>query len=407
MIERVKPPDKGRTEYWDTIVPGLGLRVTAKGHKSFCVMYRINGALRRYTIGSWPAWKLTKDSSTGPQGVRDKAREVLRVVDEGRDPALEKTETRADKDTVGAVVEEFNKRHLSKLKDGRRAHRILENHVVKKWKHLRLGSIRRRDVISLIDDVADTAPGAANKVRAWLHKLFAWAVSRDIVEVNPVIGVPRPHKTRERERVLTDQELQVLWQVLETEGYPWGPLVKLMLLTGQRRSEVAGMKWQDIDMDEKLWEMQDTKGGRAHIVPLAPETLGILKSMPQVDDVFVFTTTGRSAVSGFGRMKERLDRKIDEAIGDKSKKKMSAWTLHDLRRTVRTRLGKLGVAKHVSDRDVGHATPDVSRIYDRWGYLPEKRAALELWENSLLAIMEGSKGPADVVSLDRAARTHS
>lgn len=306
---------------------------------------------------------------------------------EGRDPATEKTQARRKGDTVGEVVEDYWRLHLAGLKDGSKARRILDQEAVARWRYRRIGQITRRDIIEVIDEVAGRGtPGHADKVRAWVHALLNWCLSRDLIEVNPAAKIRKPHKPQIRSRVLGDEELRVIWQAAEGLGYPFGPVVQLLVLTGQRRGEVCGMRWADVDLDGRVWGMPSTKGGRPHVVPLVERACAILGPLPRLGP-YVFTTRGDRPVSGLSKCKRRLDR----ASG------VEGWIFHDLRRTVRTALARLGFEKHVCDRVLGHVTVDISRHYDHWAYLPEKRAALAAWGAEIDRVIEG--GAAKVVGI--------
>lgn len=381
LCERVRPPPTGRTELFDRHLPGFCLRVSEKGRKSFCLLYRVNGIKRRLTIGPYTGAGSLK-------AARDRARKALMAAADGRDPATEKTEARRKGDTVGEVVEDYWRLHLARLKDGSKARRILDQEVVTRWRYRRIGQITRRDIIEVVDEVAGRGTtGHADKVRAWVHALMNWCLSRDLIENNPAAALRRPHKAKIRSRVLGDEELRGIWKAAEELGYPFGPVAQLLMLTGQRRGEVCRMRWADVDLDEgHLWTMGDSKGGRPHAVPLAERACAILGSLPRLG-AHVFSTRGDRPVSGLSKCKQRLDR----ASG------VERWIFHDLRRTVRTALARLGFEKHVCDRVLGHVTADISRHYDHWEYLPQKRAALAAWAEEIERVIEGA--PAKVVGI--------
>lgn len=380
LCERVRPPQTGRIEYFDRRLPGFCLRVSEKGRKSFCLLYRVNGIKRRLTIGPYTGAGSLK-------AARDRARKALMAAAEGRDPASEKTQARHKGDTVGEVVEDYWRLHLAGLKDGNKARRILDQEVVARWRYRRIGQVTRRDIIEVVDEVAARGTtGHADKVRAWAHALMNWCLSRDLIEANPAAALRRPHKTRIRSRVLGDEELRSIWMAAEGLGYPFGPATQLLMLTGQRRGEVCCMRWSDVDLKERLWVMGDTKSGRPHAVPLVPRACAILGGLPRLGP-YVFTTRGDRAISGLSKCKLRLNK--TSGVQD--------WVLHDFRRTVRTALPRLGFEKHICDRVLGHVTPDVSRHYDFWAYLPQKRAALAAWAEALGRIIEGA--PAKVVRI--------
>ena len=195
------PAANGTHRVFDRTLPGFCLRVSEKGRKSFCLLYRVNGIKRRLTIGPYTGAGSLK-------AARDRARKALMAAAEGRDPATEKTEARRKGDTVGEVVEDYWRLHLAGLKDGSKARRILDQEVVARWRYRRIGQITRRDIIALVDEVAGRGTtGHADKVRAWVHALMNWCLSRDLIEANPAAALRRPHKTRIRLRVLGDEEL--------------------------------------------------------------------------------------------------------------------------------------------------------------------------------------------------------
>ncbi len=209
----------------------------------------------------------------------------------------------------------------------------------------RAQDIKKSDVLGLLDGIVDRAsPVTANRVFATLRKFFNWLVERDVLEASPCVGVKKPTAEQSRDRVLTDDELKAIWKASESFAYPFGPLWRLLLLTGQRREEVAGMRWKELDLGEKpVWVIpaSRTKNGEAHAVPVSPVAMGIIEALPRIGKAgFVFTTTGESHVTGYSRSKARLDAKIAlDASGA-----ISPWTLHDLRRTMASGMARLASA---------------------------------------------------------------
>jgi integrase len=377
---QVRPPSTGRTEYFDTLLAGFSLRVSESGSRTLSLIYRAGAIKRRLTLARY----------VGPGSLklaRDLARKALMAAAEGRDPASEKTQARRSGDTVAEVIRDYAKHHLSRLKDGEKARRILEKEVVARWRYRRIGGISRRGVIDLVDEVvARGTTGQADRVRGHIHALLNWCLSRDLIDTNPAAKLRRPHQAKIRSRVLGDDELRAIWRAAEKLAYPFGFAVQVLMLTGQRRGEVSGMRWADVDLRERLWVMPDTKSGRPHAVPLAEPAVAILGGLPQIGP-YVFGTRDRP-ISGWSRAKQRLDAAAGIHRG---------WIIHDLRRTLRTRLPALGIEKHICDRTLGHLPPDISRHYDFYAYLPEKRAALAAWAEELGRIIEGA--PAKVVPI--------
>ena len=374
-IRRFKAPSAGRAEHWDAELPGFGLRITEKGAKSWVVMYRIGGRLRRLTLGSYPAISL-KDA-------RALARDAMQEVAKGNDPATMKATARRERaDTFDEVAQEFIERHAKrKTRSWKATAGILERNLVPAWSGRPIGEITRRDVIEALDKVMDRGePYAANRLLAAVRKLFNWALERGIVEASPVANIKAPGKERQRDRVLSDGEIQALWKAWDETAYPFGPCLKMLLITAQRRDEVANMQWPDVDLGAKIWTLprEQTKTDRAHDVPLSPLAVEILEGLPRFAGPYVFSTTnGEGPVSGFSKAKAR----VVESSG------VTEWRLHDLRRSAATSMARLGVSVHIIGRVLNHAQRGVTAIYDRHGYLPEKCHALDTWARKLTSII--------------------
>jgi integrase len=400
-----------RTDYPDGLIAGLMLRVSPDGSRSFSLTYRVKGdpRKRRLTLGSYPVLKLGE--------ARDQARDALLEAKAGKDPATERraANSRAP-DTVENVVDDFVKRYLQAKGRApsyvRNVCRTFEIHVIPKWRGRDLKSITRRDVVELLDPIMDQGlPIAANKTLAALRKLFAWALSRDIIDASPVAGIEPPGEEKRRERVLSDDELRELWPQFGALGYPWVQFFQMALATGQRRSEVAGIRWEDIDETEKNWTLPSelTKPGRTHVVPLSALALEILaecrrEALARWEKLgaYVFTTTRDRPISGYSKTKAGLDRSVAAARKMDDLKDFEPWTIHDLRRTVGTGLGKLGISRFHIARVLNHADSSVTGIYDRHEYLPEKRHALDVWARYLGDLVDP---PADkIVTMQRNAR---
>jgi integrase len=392
-VASVKPPPSGRLEIWDAVLPGFGLRVTDKGAKSWVAMYRTGNRKRRLTLGAYPKIKLG--------AARDLARDAFRAVGEGLDPGAAKQAGRRAPDTVDSVVDEFIHRHLEAQKRSpsyiKETCRIFEKHVLPRWRGRGIKSITRRDVLDLLDTIADAgAPVMANRTLSAVRKLFNWAISRDIVEASPVFRVGKPGAETKRERALSDGEIRQLWLALGALAYPFGLFLKFALVTAQRKGEIASLRWSDIDEALRSWELPaaGTKADRAHVVPLSPLAWAILDDVPRIGE-FVFTTRGDRPLGGFSKAKQRLDRMLADSGAyqppgpDSAVRETLAepWTIHDLRRTAATGMGRLGVSRFIIGRVLNHADRSVTGIYDRHEYLNEKRQALEVWAQHLEAII--------------------
>jgi integrase len=364
-----------RLELHDELLPGFGLRVTAKGRKSWFVFYRLHGRLRRYTIGSYPAIKLSE--------ARELAREASRKVQEGADPLDQKRATRRKPtDTVAAVAERFIELWAKRRnKTWSVQQRILAREVLPLWGRRRIQDITRRDVLELTDAiVARGAPIMANRVLATIKKLFNWAVDRDYIEIPPTAGVKAPSKETSRARFLSDEEIRELWEAFEAEDYPAGPMFKFLLLTGQRVSEVARMRREDLV--DGLWTIPDNKSGRPHSLVLPPQALAILEDLPKFEGPFVFSTTGGARpYQGEAKAKARAE----ERSG------VTSWRLHDLRRTMATGMAKLGVPVQVTEAVLNHrsgAVSGIAAVYQRHDYAGEKGGALRLWADHLERLVQ-------------------
>jgi integrase len=374
---------------------GFGVRVTAGGNRSFVLNYRVRGREHRYTIGEWPDWSALK-------AVRE-ARSLRQRVDRGENP-LDDRKPEVEGKTVAQVLDDFMARYArAKGKDGQEKLRGADaiesafNRLVKPRVGKRgIYELTRRDVAEMLDKIEDqSGPVMADRTRSYFRKALGWYAERDdrfnlgaaIVRVEPrSAGAART-------RTLSDDELRLLWPILGESGI-FGAFVKLLLLTAQRRNEIAEMTWAEIGRDG-IWEIPAAryKTKRPHAVPLSAAALALIEAQPKNAD-YVFSSSARTAFSGFGEGKAALD----EAVA-KAAKPLPHWTLHDLRRTAKTLMARAGVRPDISERVLGHVMGGVEGIYDRHSYADEKRAALE----ALAAMVERIINPpaANVLPLRR------
>jgi integrase len=403
FVERAKPPARGRVEYFDASFPGLALRVTANGGKSWCTFYRFNGRLRRFTIGAYPAIK--------PAQARREAAAALDRARGGVDPAVEKRTRRyaraPEADTFGVLVQDYLERYARKnTAPGtfKETKRVLESEDLAEWRNRPISEISRRDAIDVIDRIAKRAEVQANRTLARLRALLNWAVEKDRLASSPIIGMKPPTKERARDRTLSDDELRWFWSACEAIGWPFGPLAKLLLLTAQRRDEVAGIEWPEIHLDQTTWTMPRyrAKNDRTHAVHLSEAAIEVLRSVPRVGSGLVFATNGRP-VSGFSHGKNRLDAEMLKAKGDElgdTAEVIPHWILHDLRRTAATGMARLNIPPHVVDKVLNHVSGTirgVAAVYNRFEYLDERRAALDAWGRHVSNLV--SPAAANVVKL--------
>jgi integrase len=393
-VQRMKPPSTGRKETFDAKVPGLFLRVTKTGNKSWGLDFRANGKRERLMLGSYPV--------VGLNDARTAAMDALKAVHDGRNPAAEKRAAKLGKlspDSFSAIVDMFIERHAKKNRSWKETERVFNVYVVPVWKDRPLTDISRPDLMHLLDGIEDKNGSVmADAVLAQIRKLFNWALDRGIVEASPIARVKKRTnpKERARDRWLKKTEIKAVWRAADQLGYPFGPFVKLLLLTGQRRSEVANMRWNEIDSETWTIPSTKTKNKQEHEVPLPPAAKQLLDDIPCTGDYVFLSGRSKSGnpISGFSKAKVALDNKITnngEAI--------EPWRYHDLRRTVRTHMSRLKVTSGVAGRVLNHTPQGVEATYDRHEYYEEKQKALETWSNSL-SLMISDEPNDNVVELE-------
>jgi len=270
--------------------------------------------------------------------------------------------------------------------------RYLE-HYLKPLHNLPIGAVERRDVAACLQNIAKTKGNvSADRARSCLSAMFAWAIGEGLAEENPVTGTNRRSDDEPRTRVLSDAEIAKLWNGLPDSQY--GAIVRLLALTGCRRDEIGGLCWQEIDFKERTITLpaERTKNGTEHVVPLSDLALNILESQKRV--------LGRPFVFGWNANGFTNWRASKDGLNTVLKFE-KPWTLHDIRRTVRTGLGKLGVAPHIAETVLNHLPPRLTRTYDTYKYEGEKRAALDAWASHIKLILAQGEG-ANVVAMARA-----
>jgi len=367
--------------YWDDSLSGFGLKVTPKGRKVFIVMYRTRDGfsrLRKYTIG--PYGQITLAIA------RTMAQKILAARLDGQDPAGEKRQRRnkAVKDRLEDIVEDYRLRRLSIFRSASETNRVLEREVLSRWKGRSIHEIGRQDVIKLVDEINDRgAPAMASKAFNVVHALFNWALGRGILEKSPCLGLSKPSQgENSRDRVLNDEELRRVIFAARQVDRPYGAIVELLALTGQRKSEVAYMTWKELELDKALWTIPGSrsKNGKQHMVHLAARAFEIINAQERSGDL-VFPTNLDKPFIAFSRAK----RALDEVSG------VHEWVLHDLRRTAVSGMAALGIAPHVADKILNHQSGTISgvaAVYQRHEFLAERKAAIELWETYIDGLMQ-------------------
>jgi integrase len=409
LIRNLMHPDKRpakREETPDGKIPGLYFVRQPSGAASWALRYRHAGKPRKLTLGSYPA--------VGLADARRKAQKAVGAIAGGEDPAGEKRASRAAakaaadiKDRLSDVASKFVKQYTKRENGALWAAatvRYLAREILPRLGAKRIGEVRRPDVREMLNEITDRSPTTANRVLAVTRRLFNWAVEEEIIAASP-LGKLKATKEASRERVLADDEIRLVWRAFDRIGAPFGVVGKLLLLTGARRTEVAEMRWSELDMAARVWTVPAarSKNKAAHTIPLSDKAIEVLDDVKHVESKgdFVFTF-GRVAVQGFARKKLEIDAAIAAANGAP----IPSWTFHDLRRTVATNLQKLGVRLEVTEAVLGHTSGSRSGIvgvYQRHDWAAEKRAALEAWARRLNEIVTG-EAPANVVELVKARR---
>jgi integrase len=431
-VETAKPVknDKGefvRTEIPDPGKPGLFLIVQPGGRKSWAVRYRRPGdrVPRKVTLDGFPSLALAHKL----------AQQALDMVADGGDPAAEKQAERAKRaerehnsDLVDGMFHDFLVKHVRRKNSRpirettrRETARLLGfkrdpknpdgwiktgSGVLARWRGRTVQSITKRNVLDLLDELVEVAPVAANRTLAALKTCFSWRVNRDseTLPKSPCDGVDDPSAETERERVLTDVELAELWRAADADGYPFGRMVQMLVLTGCRRDEVREASWAEVDLPGRKWAIPGhrTKNGHDHLLPLSDAAMAVLESLPRIKGKagLMFSTTGVTAISGLARAKRRLHEAMTRELGEEPER----WVLHDTRRSFLTGLQRLGFPLEVAEACVNHRSgtlSGVTKVYARHDYANEKKVAFDAWARHVEAIVSGKS--AKVITLRRGA----
>lgn len=352
-----------RYDVYDAKVRNLGIRVSPSGTKSWFVMPRVNGRPVRKTLGRYPALSLAE--------ARIEAQSVLSKLAKGE---IENEQRSA---MFGNVVEEWFEKDQAGNRSVNDVKNAFQNRILPNLKNRQLDSIRKADISKILDKAMSDGVGTqANRLRAYLARFFAWCEERDYLDHNPAQAVPKPFKEQSRDRSLSFAELERVIKAAKGMGYPFGHIFLLLILTGQRRDEVGQMRWDEIDFTTGRWTIpaNRSKNRKQHIVDLPGLALKILRDIPQIDDCpFVFTSTGKTPVSGYSKAKARLD----------ACAQLTDWKLHDLRRTFATlATEELGAPPVVVDKILNHqsgAVRGIAAVYQRGQYLAERKRVLEEW----------------------------
>jgi integrase len=382
------PDGKAEETCWDEDLAGFGVRMRSSGHKSFTVQYAIGGKTKRVPLGNVTEIELGK--------ARRLAKDLLAQIRLGGDPAHDKTKARVRAgETFGSLIKPFMIRQQGLLKP--RSLVETRRHLEKLCKPLHplpITAIDRRTIAARLVEITSTSgPSAANRARGSLGAFYTWCIGQGLLETNPVSLIPKAIERGPRSRLLSDDELALIWQALDADDY--GTVVRLLILTGLRRGEIGELLWSEIDLAANLITVPPsrTKNGRAHLLPMSSAVRGVIEARPrQADRDRVFR------MSAWNNAKVALDKRIAE-IGDGP---LAPWCLHDIRRLFSTRLhDELGVAPHIVETLLGHTghKSGVSGTYNLATYLPESRRALDRWSDRVMSIVTGAPVTAEVIQL--------
>jgi integrase len=430
------PPIGKRAHLWDDVVKGFGVMVTPNGVRSYIVQYRVGGRgspTRRVTIGRhgspWTAEKAEARAKELLEQVRrkvdpfDAERAAVVAVQEAKRVAAASSVV-AERLGFSTFADRFIEKYakVNQPRSWKETEGIVKRDLKPKFLERPLTEITDSDIVELIDEIGERSASAALKAYKALRMIYGYASDKERRHMpaasSPMLGIKPPSKAGKRDRTLSDAELRLVWQAAGGMGWPFGSIVRLLILTGQRRDEVAGLAWAELDQPKRQWLLPAarSKNGLPNLVPLAPSALSIVADLPVIKSKagLVFTTTGETAVSGFSRVKERLDASIvdlmrrealeagvtDEVAG---KLTVEPWTFHDLRRTLATGCQRLGFATEVTEAVINHISgtrAGIVGVYQTYRYEKEKRAALEAWGRHVDDVVRGVTG--NVVSIQEA-----
>lgn len=377
-IRAITKPDKGQVEVRDKSVPGLRIRVGSSGARAFVLRKTVAGRYRNITLGRYC-------ERFGLAEARKKARQLISDIEFSADPAtaLPSPVRRRAVPTVRSLWPDYRaaKSHLRTIRE---VERVFERHILPTFGDRAADKITRGEITRFIDEIARDTPVMARNVLGYFSAFYSWALPRlDDLPGNPCRDAGRPPAPKPRERVLNDSEIAALWHVLGREKAPFGPAIKLLLLTGQRRNEVFDADRCEFDLAARLWTIpgERAKNGATHLVPLSPAAVSIVKELlatEKSEKLLPARGNWDASPSGFSKAMRRIREELEAELGHAA----AHWTLHDLRRTMATGLQRLGVRLEVTEAVLNHLSGSRSGIvgvYQRHNYFDEKRAALCAW----------------------------
>lgn len=434
LIRALPTPSQVSTQYPDAKCQGFGIRVSSKGVKTFYYRYELNGSEFRMTIGRYPDIKLADARLKADQarilvkaGIDPNPTPDQQPADDAPTPTTTPPPAVANNRLESAEPVLFTAALKTYLEIHCPGHArqstineyrfVLTKHYARPWANRTVCSIKKSDVIAVIDRAkANGQYSAARHAQKYVKTFFKWCRASDYILVSPCEDLPSPPKAKKRKRLLTNHEIRRVWQAAKAEGYPFGPITQLAILTAQRRSEVVGMQWDELDFAEAIWTIPGsrTKNGEANIVPLSTLALAIVSEIKRMTAlsrdqaagtletslrdlypyycpapspyVFPSKINPRRPFAGINRAKRRIN----------SSAQIDHWVIHDLRRTTTTQLGSLDVPKDIQKRIINHSqSGDVTSIYDLYRYTEQRRKALQSWADKLLTIIENQTEDAN------------
>jgi integrase len=407
-IRKLKAPKAGqRREKYDREIRGFGLRVTDRGVRSFILLYSFGGKRRRYTIG--------RIGEIALEEAREEARRLRGLIRQGRDPGADQKAARALAKAASApvtfreAVDIYQKRKLGGLRRGHTIRQTIDKHLMPFWAEMRLTSITRDHVRERVEALIDAGiPEAGRRVLEIAQRLFSWAIARGTfgIEESPCEKLRAKDlvgKRSLRDRVLTDPEWRALFRAVQRMDPQYRSIIELLALTGLRRNEVSDARWSEFDFGKKEWLIPGArmKNAAAHVVPLVPRMVEIINSLPRTNKQFLFPNDrGNRSFTSFSTMKEKLDGlMLEELRRENPTAELKAWVIHDVRRSMRTKLSELPVPNGDLVRELllAHKKPGLHQVYDLHAYMSDRRRGYELWAEKLLAILENRQ--ADVIDL--------
>ena len=390
-------PRAERYEIWES--GGFGVRVFPSGERSFVYIYRMNGKSRRMTLGPYPRLSLARAHVLHAQAREKK----IQGIDPGKEKA-ERLQMERRADTVSDLIETYLVKHARpKKRSAAEDERMLRREVESLWGNRKAKDITRRDIIQLLDDIVERgSPVMANRCLAVIRRMFRFAIQKDILGASPCVEIEKPAKETPRDRVLRPSEIKTFWNGLASAKMTAQVRLALrfMLVTAQRRGEVAGAPWSEFDLEEKVWEIpgERTKNGRAHRVPLSGLAVTLLEEIRDAgaESEWLFPSRKPGQPIDPPAISHAVRNNL-ETIG------IEQFTPHDLRRTAASHMTELGTPRLTVEKLLNHSDKSVTAIYDRYDYAQEKRRALERWAERLSQIVTGAKPAGNVVPIHDAA----